>query len=207
MDINLLTISFVGVFKTPLPMIQQLDPEFCRNIFHSPENTVSGFTPAAGFVIRLNTAPAPLINISLDKFIIVARNIDELFEYIEAIRPVVPEYEYQAYGLNRDIECLNVPTHNISIWMHEHFIQNKYKIGSRFNACSRFNLQFDVEEHEILNLDFEPRAGVANGLFVAVNHHNVYPIIGFPPLEELQKLYNSSEEKVNNYLKIVCQDE
>lgn len=206
MDINLLTISFVGVFKTPQAMIQQLDPEFCRNIFHSPENTISGFTPA-GFVIKINTAPAPTINIASDKFIIVARSITELFEYIEAIRPIVPKYEYQAYGLNRDIECLNVPTHNISIWMHEHFIQNRFKIGSRFNACNKFNLQFDVEEHEILNLDFEPRVGVTNGLFVAVNHHNVYPINGFPPLEELRKLYDSSAVKVNNYLKIVCQDE
>lgn len=206
MDINLLTISFVGVFKTPQTMIQQLDPEFCKNIFHSPENTVSGLTPT-GFMIRLSTSPIPIINISLDKFIIVARSINELLEYIEAIRSAVPEYEFQAYGLNRDLECLNIKTRNISTWMYEHFVQDRFKLGTKLNACNRFNLQFDVEENEILNLDFEPRTGYTNGLFIAVNHHNVYPTIGFPPLEELRKLYNSSEKKINKYLRVLCQDE
>ena len=205
MKTNLLTISFVGVFKTPQTMIQPLDAQFCKNVFHSPENTVSGFAPA-GFIIRHRTLPAPLINISPEKIIIIANSQPELLGYIKALKSEIASYEYCAYGLNRDVECLDICNGDIGEWINRQFINNRLHLGQKINRCSKLNIMFDINEGEFLNIDLEPRAGIANGLFLSINHHNNYGITGFPEESELNEMYESSGKKVNEYIKILTNE-
>lgn len=206
MDAKKLSISFVGVFKTPQAMIPQLDTDFCKNVFHSPENTISGYTQS-GFMIRMSSLQAPIINISTEKIIILARELSDLLDYVGALSKVLPEYEYQSYGLNQEIEYTNINTQNSAVWMHDKFLQDRLKLGTKFNACARINLQFDITENEFLNLDIEPRANVTNGIFIAINHHNSYPMSGLPAKGSLKELFESSDSRISGYLKTIIPNE
>lgn len=197
---NLLTISFVGVFKTPQTMIQPLNANFCRDVFHNPGSTVSGFSPA-GFVVKHRTLPAPSISITPEKLIVMATSQNNLFEYINSLRTQIPEYEFIAYGLNRDIESLDISQNeDICDWMCRHFIKQQFCYGNRVNRTSKLNLLFDIDDNELVNIDMEPRVGVKNGLFLSVNHHNNYQIKGLPEQSVLSSLYRDSTEKVNKVI-------
>lgn len=205
MTLNELTISFVGVFRTPQAMIPQLSSEFCRNIFHNPELTMSGITPI-GFVVKHKLQPVPMISISSDKFVIMAKTTDELFSYIESIKAQVPVYEFGSYGLNRDFEYLGVGQ-SAADWISSRFIKDRFRIGKNVNCSSRLNLMFDTGENEFLNIDVEPRVGIQDGLFLSVNHHNNCPMPGFPDRDRLRMLFNRSEQLIVQELKVLFEDE
>ena len=200
MNNNLLTISFVGVFKTPQTMIQPLNAKFCREVFHNPGNTVSGFSPN-GFVVKHRTLPAPSISITPEKLIVMATSLNDLFEYINSLRAQIPEYEFAAYGLNRDIESLGIcQNEDIGDWMCRHFIKQQYYYGNRVNRTSKLNFLFDINDNELVNIDMEPRVGIRNGLFMSINHHNNYQMKGLPTQNKLNNLYYDSNEKVNRVI-------
>lgn len=205
MTLNELTISFVGVFRTPQTMIPQLSSEFCRNIFHNPELTMSGITPV-GFVVKHKLQPVPMISISTDKFVIMAKTKDELFPYIESIKTQVPVYEFGSYGLNRDFEYLGIGQSAVD-WISSRFIKERFRIGSSVNCCNRLNLMFDTGENEFLNIDIEPRVGIQDGLFLSVNHHNNCPLRGFPDRDRLQTLYDRSKQLILHKLGILFENE
>lgn len=197
---NLLTISFVGVFRTRQTMIQPLNAEFCRSVFHNPGSTVSGFSPE-GFVVKHRILPAPSISITPEKLIVMATSQNDLFEYINALRPQIPEYDFVAYGLNRDIESLDIcQNEDIGDWICKHFVKPQYYLGKIINRTTKLNLLVDINDNELINVDMEPRAGIKNGLFLSINHHNNYQIKGLPKQDELSDWYSDSNEKVNKVI-------
>lgn len=195
MDINILSVSFVGVFSTPLTMIPQLDTEFCQNVFHNPEMTISGYTPA-GFLVKHKTFPVPSILINPAKIVIIANNLNDLLNLVSAVATQLENPYFASYGLNSEIEwrCKE----NAEDWLNLNFIQQNKRLGKITNKCRKVNLIFDVTDKESLNIDFEPRMGVENGVFASVNHHHDYPMTGFPNQELLNNEFSNS-------LKVVAQ--
>lgn len=199
---NRITVSFVGVFKVPQTMIPQLDSNFCKNIFGIPESTIASITPA-GFIIKHKVYSVPAIAITPQKIIVGAQNLEDLEKYIVALKEKLPEYDFAAYGLNQELEWLNLPM-SANRWMFQHFIQPKFVLNDKDKEfCGKLNLQYVISDKERLLLDFEPRNNVDNGLFLSVNHHNQYLISGFPNVDKLKELFARSEALLSSYLEML----
>ena len=204
MDINILSVSFVGVFNTPLSMIPQLDSNFCKNIFHNPDMTISGYGPT-GFMVKHKILPVPSILINPAKVIITANNLDDIYAYVRSISEQLPKMRFGAYGLNSEMEWRSDT--NADEWLSSHFIKNNKRIGVSFNKCSHLNLTFDISEKELLNIGFEPRIGVSKGVFASVNHHNEYSMVGFPSQDTLKREFERSFLIVNKQISKLVEDE
>ena len=204
MEVNVLSISFVGVFKVPLSMIPQLDANFCKDIFHNPDMTISGYGPA-GFVVKHKILPVPSIHINPTKVVIIANNLEDLFDYIKAVSAQLPDVHFGAYGLNSEVEwrcdC------NADEWLSSHFIKESKRIGTSFNKCTHLNLTYDISNKELLNIGLEPRVGCQNGVFASINHHNEYPICGFPKQSKLASEFERSFKTVNYHITKLTSDE
>ena len=196
---NRIAVSFVGVFKVPQIMIPQLDSNFCKNIFGIPESTIASITPT-GFIIKHKVYSTPVVAITPQKIIVGAKDLEKLEKYIVALKEKLPEYDFAAYGLNQELEWLDLPM-SANKWMFQRFIQPKFALNGEDQAfCGKLNLQYVISDKERLLLDFEPRNNVDNGLFLSVNHHNQYLISGFPNVDKLKELFARSEEKLSFYL-------
>ena len=196
---NRITVSFVGVFEVPQTMIPQLDSNFCKNIFGTPESTVASITPA-GFIIKHKVYSALVVAITPQKIIVGAQDLEKLEKYIVALKEKLPEYDFAAYGLNQELEWLDLPM-SANKWMFQRFIQPKFALNDEDQVfCGKLNLQYVISDKERLLLDFEPRNNIDNGLFLSVNHHNQYLISGFPNVDRLKELFTSSEAKLSFYL-------
>lgn len=196
---NRIAVSFVGVFKVPQIMIPQLDSNFCKNIFGIPESTIASITPT-GFIIKHKVYSTPVVAITPQKIIVGAKDLEKLEKYIVALKEKLPEYDFAAYGLNQELEWLDLPM-SANKWMFQRFIQPKFALNDEDQAfCGKLNLQYVISDKERLLLDFEPRNNVDNGLFLSVNHHNQYLISGFPNVDKLKELFARSEEKLSFYL-------
>lgn len=200
---NQITVSFVGVFKELQRMIPQLDSEFCRNVFDDPDSTFAANIPD-GFIIKHKINPVPAIAITPQKVVIVATDLNLLFNYIESIKAKLPLYDFAAYGINQEIEWLELES-DANRWIFDRFIRPELRIKDKKALCNKLNLQFGINESQELFIELEPRNGMSNGLFASINHHNQYAIKGFPSKTKLKDLFTLSEATVDEYLNsLIC---
>ena len=198
MKANRISISFVGVFSKIQMMIPQLNSDFCQNIFEEPDSTLSALTPT-GFVIKHREKVSPAIAITPQKVIVSAVDLDKLVRYVGKLQSELKKYEFAAYGLNQEIEWIDLDR-SAKEWLLNQFIREDLKIENKPAVCGKLNLQYIINDKEQLFLDFEPRINVDNGIFGSINHHNQYPIFGFPNEKKLRELFMDSEKLVNSYL-------
>lgn len=194
---NQVSISFVGVFSAPM-QIPMLDLNFLNNFFGKAGSAFATATPM-GLIVRDRESPGPAVAITPQKIIISATDLDKLVEYIKGLQSGIPKYEFAAYGLNQEIEWLELEK-PVKEWMVDKFISSDLKDKDGSVTCGKVNLQYTINKNEQLYLDFEPRMNEDKGMFGAINHHNQYAISGFPNEERLRHLFSDSKGKVNSYL-------
>ena len=181
-------------------MIPQLSSDLCQNIFGDSVNTISGYTPD-GFIIKHKLLPAPAIFITPLKIVVIAINKAELFKYIATIKQVLPKYEFSAYGLNADFEWLNLGCFADN-WMCEKFLKEDFNS----HKCNKLGLVHTINTNEYLNINFEQRNGIKDGLFASLNHHYGYNRVGFPDEKELIDLFLYSEKIQQHELSILLEE-
>lgn len=193
-----LSVAFVGVYNTIPQMIPGLDNKFCRHLFDNPDETVNGMS-AGGYTISINNDPIPLIVINSQKIIFKSRDIDSLISYECKVKNELKRIgfnpRYSAFGINYEYEILGLD-YNSDLWISNSFIKADI-FGGKEKRCNVLSLRFDINESEIVNISFEPRQGVRNGVFVSINHHHASTLKELPDEGCLRGLYEKSLEKIS----------
>lgn len=193
---DIISVSFVGVFKQSQTMMPVLDNRFCKDLFHQPYETFNGVSPE-GFTVALNGKAFPLLVINPQKVIFKAKTKEDLLEYVHAVKEEFARInfssEYVAYGINWEIQWLDLPN-PADIWLWNRFIDDKIKTNSVFQTCGNISMRFGVNDTEVLNLTLEPRKGRHNGVFGSVNHHHSVSFESLPEGDELTKMIKDSYE-------------
>ena len=197
---NCISVSFVGVFGGGLPMIPQLDKEFCKTVFGLPNETISGLTPD-GFVVKVNNRPFPSVVINTQRISFMADSNESLYRYMEAINAKFLEMGFHAnlvaFGLNYDYEWLELDGYSED-WLWKRFVSPNVQVDGKRGACSRIALRFGINDNELVNIAIEPRVGTNNGIFASINHHHNWSIGFLPSKEKLEELYGRSVEVLKN---------
>lgn len=204
---NRMSISFVGVFTTPLSNIPAFDPITSANLLNIPQNNVlAGFTPD-GFVIRNSINPFPIACINPQKVICAAVNEDQLFNLVQKVYTRLFEMgvtsNFSAYGINfeyewTDVECLN------QLWLSKRFLNKSITSANPGMQCQGLSFTLPLNDHEAISTNVTLRVGNDRGIFASINHHNAYPYQGMKSPEELQKLFlHSTQLLESNLFKII----
>lgn len=193
--------SFVGIFKSPLSWIPNLDNQFCRDLFGKPYDTMNGMTPE-GYTIAINNKPFPMVIINPEKLIVKGETIEALAGYTESlIRELekcgLSKIGFSAYGINGEYQWLELPT-NADIWICEHFMKDSIFNSHEYHVCNNLNFRINYGETQYLNVDIAPRVGIRDGLYANINHHHNHIIDVFPDTADFLKLIEESEKIVED---------
>ena len=198
---ELVSIAFVAVYKQTQAMIPVFDNRFCRSLFGMPIETENGMTPD-GYAIFINNKPIPLVIVNPQKIIFKAKDVDELLHYVEKVKEELASKnfvsEFSAYGINYEYQLFELGQNSDS-WICEKFIKTD-SLGEKEMRCNSVSLRLPVEEDEseAINLSIEPRAGMRDGVFVAINHHHQTELNELPQGNELRKMFEQSYSLMEN---------
>lgn len=198
MKLEQISVAFVGVYNAIQPMIPGLDNKFCRHLFDNPDETVNGIS-AGGYTISINSKPIPLIVFNSQKIIFKSRDIESLTSYVLKVKNEFKKIgfnpQYSAFGINYEYQFLDLDN-NADLWISNEFIKSDIFNG-REKRCNAVSLRFDINESEIVNMSFEPRSGIRNGVFMSINHHHSSILQELPEKEYLKGLYEKSQYMIN----------
>ena len=206
MKLNIISISFVGVYSKPQTRIPTLENKFCKDLFNQPYETFNGLSPD-GFTVVINGKPFPLLVINPQKIIFKAKDKDNLSKYINAVKAELAKInfstDYSAFGINWEIQWIDLPS-SADMWLWNRFVGDNIKTDSRFQSCNAISMRYGVNDSEEFNISFEPRAGIRNGIFCSVNHHHVYSLENLPNDDELGEMIKNSEDLLfNKYIPLI----
>jgi hypothetical protein len=194
MSYKLISVSFVGVLMQPMN-IPTLNNDFCKNLFGVPSDTFCGLSPE-GYIIVVNNRPVPMVVLNPVKYIFKAKNIDDLVQYVKAIKEVFSQMgittQFRAYGMNYEYERTDLNT-NADNWLWSHFIGNNISPTAEFHVCNNISLRLGINSTEQMNLTIEPRAGIRDGIFLSLNHHHEIPFSELPNIETLLQMHQQSQ--------------
>lgn len=197
---HLICMSFVGVLKQPLSVIPNLDSKFSRDLFGIPYETFNGLTPE-GYTIALNNKPFPMVVINPTKIIVKADNKESLIKYVEAIKGELAKINVpislSAFGINSEYQWLGLDE-NADTWLWNHFINPEINTGNEYHVCNKLNLRIGINDHQLVNIELEPRMGNRNGLFANINHHHNVVLDELPNSESLNKFIEESNSTINS---------
>lgn len=190
-----ISVSFVAVFSQALPGVPALENKFCRELFGMPYDTFNGMTPE-GYVIAVENKPMPSITITPQKIVFKAQKVEELANYVAALAKEFKSngipMDSAAFGINSEYQWIDMDSQS-SEWIWNRFINPSMAIAP-MNQCNRVSFRFVMNENEVVNLEFMPRVGRNDGIFASVNHHHASEMKEFPSQDMLRKLFESSEE-------------
>lgn len=195
---QLICLSFVGVLKQPLMVIQNLDNKFCRDLFGQPYETFNGTTPD-GYVIAINNKPFPMVVINPNKIIVKAENKELLIKYLEALKVELNTLgvpiSFSAFGVNSEYQWIGLDS-NAESWLWSHYINNRLDSGDGNQMCSKLNFRIVLNDNQLVNIELAPRVGIRNGLYANINHHHNMALDGIPDAEKLLKYIDNSDERI-----------
>ena len=197
---HLICLSFVGVLKQPLTVIPNIDNKFSRDLFSIPYETFNGLTPE-GYTIALNNKAFPMVVINPTKIIVKADNKDSLIKYVEAIKGELARINVPvslpAFGINSEYQWLGLDD-NADTWLWNHFINKGITTGNEYHVCNKLNLRIGINDHQLVNIELEPRMGNRNGVFANINHHHNIILDELPNSELLNKYIEESDATINS---------
>lgn len=192
-----ISVAFVGVYDSVIPMIPGLDNKFCRHLYDNPDETINGMSPE-GYTISINKKPFPLVIFNPQKIIFKSGNIDTLTSYIRKVKDEFKKFgfnpKYSAFGINYEYEFLDLDD-TADSWISKIFLKPDIFDGME-KKCNVLSLRFDINDSEIVNMSFEPRAGKRNGVFMSINHHHASILEELPEEGVLKSLYGSSQKRI-----------
>lgn len=197
MRLEPISIAFVGVYNAILPMIPGLDNKFCRHLFDNPDETVNGMS-AEGYTISINKKPFPLVVFNPQKIIFKSEDIDTLTSYVVKVKSEFKKKfftpKFSAFGINYEYQFLDLDD-NADVWISNRFLKSD-TFGGKEKKCNVISLRFDIDDSEIVNMSFEPRIGIRNGVFMSINHHHASILEELPEECVLKDLYEKSLYKI-----------
>ena len=196
-----ISVAFVGLYEQQLPLIPQLDTDFCKQLFGQPDVTTVGIIQE-GLIISTNNKPFPLVIIGLQKVAIKVANEKMLTQCIKSLQAELEskgiKCKFSAFGINYEYQYIDIKQ-PAAEWMWNRFLQKSIHTEAKFQSCPRLSLKFDVNDVETINLTLEPRVGVRDGIFVDVNHHHGIVLAEMND-QLIRQYYAESHKLVENYL-------
>jgi hypothetical protein len=204
---NIISYSFVFLWKKFIPQIPMLDNKFCKDMFDDPYNTEVAFTPE-GFLISLASPkiPSPHILISPVRIDFLSDNLEQLKGIIlktsDGLKKTeIGSLEISAVGVNTEHEFLDIGS-QASEWLAEKFllpglIKQEKSEGLIFNLT---DLRFQIKETEddSYNIAVQPRANQLNGLYLNINAHRQLSLNEIPL--NIDSLYDQANHKLNEII-------
>lgn len=199
MKIERISVAFVGVYNAIQPMIPGLDNKFCRHLYNNPDDTINGMSPD-GYTISINNRPLPMVVINSQKIIFKSENIDTLTSYVCKVKQEFGKIgfgpQYAAFGINYEYQFLDL-NDKAESWINNKFLRPDI-FGGKEKKCNVLSLRFDIDDSERVNMLFEPRVGIHNGVFMSINHHHASFLDELPKEDTLRDLFKQSESKIKN---------
>jgi hypothetical protein len=204
---NIISYSFVFVWKKPILKIPIPDNKFCKDLFDDPYNTQVGFTPE-GFIISLTSPkiPNPHILISPVKIDFLSDNFEQLKEIIPKIsgslkKIGVGSLEISAVGVNTEHEFLDIGVQTSKL-LAEKFLLPGLATQSK-NRNLIFNLtdlrfQIKETENDNYNILVQPRANQLTSLYLNINAHKQLSFSEIPL--DINSLYEQTNHKLNEVI-------
>lgn len=202
---NIISYSFVAVWKKPIIQIPVLDNKFCKDLFDDPYNTNSGITPE-GFIINLSSAkiPNPSVIINNQKIVIISYDLEQVKKTITKISSELKKFNaislnIGAIGINTEHEFIEIGEKTTT------FLANKFVIpGLKINQShkdfilnmSDLNFQIIASSNEKFNILIQPRANQLDGIFLSINSHLQTEYENIPDENEINKLFSQTLEKL-----------
>jgi hypothetical protein len=205
MNHNIISFSFVFLWKRPIQNIPVLENKFCKDLFDDPYNTEVGFVPD-GFIISLENAqiPNPHVLIGPMKVDFLSSDLKQAKNAVDKItaelnRLKVAPLEIAAVGVNTEHEFLNINETAQQYLVKRFFSGFKNTCGFPINMT---DLRFQVKtgENNSYNLLIQPRANQPNGLYININAHRQVNGSGIPTGNDLDDLYRQTADEINSLI-------
>lgn len=192
-----ISVAFVGVYNAIQSMIPGLDNKFCRHLYDNPDETINGMTPD-GYAISISNKPFPIVVINPQKIIFKSGDIDTLTSYVCKVKNEFKKIgfcpKYAAFGINYEYQFLDL-NDKAELWINNKFLRSDI-FGGKEKKCNVLSLRFDVNDSERINMLFEPRVGIHNGVFMSINHHHASILDDLPEEDTLKYLFEQSKSKI-----------
>lgn len=195
---NIISYSFVAVWKKPIAQIPILDNKFCLDLFGDPYNTNATLTPE-GFVIKLSMAkiPNPAVIINSKRIAIISYDLNQVKETVSKVSNELKKFanislSIGAVGINTEHEFVEMEEQS-SILLAKKFVLPGIKStsGKKKPIVNVTDLKFQIiaEENEKYNIQVQPRANLLDGLFFSINNHLQIEYDSIPEPTEVNRLF------------------
>jgi hypothetical protein len=204
---NIISYSFVAVWKKPIIQIPILDNKFCKDLFDDPYNTNAGLTHE-GFTINLSSAkiPNPAVIINNQKIVIISYDLEQVKKTITKISSELKKFN----ALSLNIGAIGINTEHEFIEIGEKtttFLANRFVLpGLKVNPTHKdyilsltdLNFQIVASSNERYNILIQPRANQLDGIFLSINAHLQTEYENIPDVNEINELFANTLENLDN---------
>ncbi|EOQ94823.1 hypothetical protein LEP1GSC195_0932 [Leptospira wolbachii serovar Codice str. CDC] len=184
-----------------MSQIPILDRRFCLDLFGDPYNTSAG-TSEQGFIITKHSGrlPYPSVIINPQRIQIIGHESFEVADLYEKVTNEIVRVTngslplfYSNIGLNTEHEWNDIGE-NGETWLTDRFIQNGLRQIDRPYITKTLDLRFEViiGDDQRFNIQLQPRKGVSNSLYAAINDHRIWTSITTPDKKVVEDLLDDS---------------
>lgn len=200
MECAFISVAYVGILANPLPRIPQIDRHLCKDLLGDPYEVDYGISQD-GLVISKGARPLPLLVIGNRRIVEKAETGAELLRYHEALSEELDKIgvdsSVSALGINFELQCMNLEAASEK-WMSASFLSaNLQGCGC---LCTDLSVRVIVDEGQSVNMKFERRRGVHDGIFISANHHHNMGGMHKIDCSELKGYIESSEKIVEGLI-------
>lgn len=177
-EINILSFSYVAVWKTLQQTLPGIDNKFAKDLFGNPYNTNTGVGPEGFFITLQGTNPQPSVLLGPQRFAITHVNIDDILKVYEdflkelkRISPALSVTPISAYGINFEIEISNLGRPTSQLWLGDRFVRNGLNNVETPVICHDIRFQVFNGDKENTLIHLQPRYNNPSNLFIIFNQH------------------------------------
>lgn len=209
MDHNIISYSFVAVWKNAILQVPVLDNKFCKDLFDDPYNTNSGIT-IDGFIINVSSTKIPNSSVVINnqKIVIISYDLEQVKKTITKISTELrkfPEISFNigAIGINTEHEFIEKGK-KTTTFLANKFIRPGLNLTTIqddfiFNLID-LNFQVITNTNERYNIVLQPRANQPDGIFLSINAHIQVDYDNIPEEIEINKLFTQTLEKLDKQI-------
>ena len=199
---NVISFSFVFLWKRPLNNVPILDNKFCKDLFNDPYNTEVAVGPD-GFLITMITPQIPAPNVILGPVRVqfISTELEQVLSVAEKImeelaRLKVSPLEVSAIGVNTEHEFLEMGE-TAQEYFLARFLKNGFETNSKF-LLNMTDIKFTVKGSEDVsyNILIQPRANQLNGIYVNINTHRQVVDPKIPTVDYLKNVYKQTKSEL-----------
>jgi hypothetical protein len=180
MNIQILSRSYVSVWKNPRMEFPGFNQKFCLDLFDDYTTTQFGLSPD-GFVIQKNTPPgtaSPRVCVGPARLLVMHDSLKNLTKVMKALYPELARWcgeregyeDIKAFAINTEIVVTGLPD-TASAWIGNRYVRPGLA-GIHAEPVDVADLRFQVKSDDFLcRVAIQPRFNDDRALFVELNDH------------------------------------